>query len=89
MSSTFDTMQHALLWLEKRIDTASDKQAFDVIHYMKEIVDGLHDYDHGQIHGTGPGTAAGKSVTLLATAMKYEDDEDRKMWLDAKAKIFD
>ena len=81
MSSTFDTMQMALDWLEEHIDP-DDDQAMDVIFYAKEVVDTLHNYSHKT--GDAPNRAAGPETRLLRTALEHEDDEDRKLWLAVK-----
>ena len=80
MSFTFDIMQQAISWLEERLD--GDAQTADVIFYIREILDDLHEYSHehhdilNRVTGVGP--------SLLETAMRYEHDGDRKIWLSRR-----
>jgi len=83
MSSTFDTMQHALEFLRNKIE--DDLQADDVIHYLQEITQRLHDYshDHGDILNKGPVVSI--TPELLRTALRYDDDNERREWLKRKS----
>lgn len=81
MSSTFDIMQTSLIWLKAKLE--DDAQVQDVIGFLSEIVDDLHDY----CHHTAPGLnrTAGNKPNLLTTALQYTDDEERQKWLKWKS----
>ena len=80
MSSTFDIMQQALSTLKERV--GDDRQARDMLVYLKVIVDDLHDYHHE--HCPRLNFIAGNVPNLLLTVLKYQDDEERARWLSLK-----
>jgi len=81
MSSTFDIMQRSLIWLKTKLE--DDGQAQDVLDLLSEIIDDLHDHCH---HGLPRlNSVAGNKPNLLTTALRYEDDEERKEWLKRKS----
>ena len=86
MSSTFDTMQHALGFLQERVGD-DDGQANDVIHYLQEIVSRLHDYSHRNADILNRGRVTGRAADLLRIALRYADDAERAEWLEMRAKM--
>lgn len=78
MSSTFDTMQQALRWLDSRCDPDSI-QAADVIYYFSCLIQELHDENHAQQDKLN--RIGGRWADLLRTAMRWEDDRCREIWL--------
>lgn len=85
MSSTFDSMQHALVFLQERLGD-DDEQANDVIHYLRELVEGLHDYSHNHGDILNRGHVTGAAPDLLRTALRYADDGERREWLERRAR---
>ena len=83
MSSTFDTMQQALQWLKGRV-AADDRQAHDVLHYLGQIIERLHDHHHNVDPSLN--AVAGRAVDMLATALDHPDDKEREMWLRVKSR---
>jgi len=81
MSSSFDTMQAALSWLGERIGT-EDNQGQDIIRFLKEAVDVLHNCDHAQ--GGYLNRATYRASLGILTSLEYEDDKERAKWLSLK-----
>ncbi len=85
MSSTFDTIDHALQHLERQ--PGNSNQTLDIIHYLKAISVSLHDLAHSQAESGRQelNFAGARNVALLQTALKHSDDEKRKSWLNIKS----
>ena len=83
MSFTFDVMQQGVAWLDEQVE--GNNQAADVVYYLKKIIDDLHDYSHRENNILN--RLAGVNPELLATALRYEDDEERSMWLKLKGQV--
>lgn len=81
MSSTFDTMQHAIAHLESKIPEPTGQDR-DVLHYLKKVASDLHDHSHAT--KDEPSRVAWRAALLLRTALRHEDDVDRKLYLDAR-----
>lgn len=79
MSTTFDTMQHAVVALRElcREQDTQATQAADILHFLGKIIDDLHEYSHR--HDNAPNRECGRYEECLRIAIECEDDDER--WL--------
>jgi len=81
MSSTFDTMQHALAWLVKD-DRKEPERTYQVAYYLRMIIDRFHDLHHKGLEELN--RTAGTQVALLNIVLRHADPETRQLYLNAR-----
>jgi len=81
MSSTFDTMQHALEWLSKD-DRKDSERTRQVVYYFRMVIDKFHDLHHDGFEELN--RTAGTQVALLNIVLRHNDPETRQLYLDAR-----
>ena len=81
MSSTFDTMQHALEWLSKD-DRKDPERTHQVVYYLRMIIDKFHDLHHEGLVELN--RTAGTQVALLNIVLRQDDPEMRQLYLSAR-----
>jgi len=81
MSSTFDTMQHAVRWLAEH-SGQDPERAYQVQHYLCAAINRLHDLHHDGI--TELNRVAGPEIACLSIVLRHDDPDKRQMYLDAR-----
>jgi len=82
MSSSFDTMGHAILWLEQKANPdGADEQVHQVALYLRLAVDRLHDLHHEGVRQLN--VVAATQIRRLRVSLTHNDAEDRNLMLAA------